>query len=67
MSAKICDLKGDNMSRTVDKWTVDAARYFKEEILGIIPDVPSDELSKIWLASISFTGKRVSPRTKRTI
>jgi hypothetical protein len=55
------------MNRTVDKWTVDATRYFKEEFLGIIPDVPSDELSKIWLASISITGKRMSPRTKRTI
>jgi len=52
------------MHRTVDKWAVDAAKYFKDEALGIIPDVPSEELSKIWLASTSITSKRMSARTK---
>jgi hypothetical protein len=33
------------MKRTVDKWTVDAARYFKEEVLDIMPDIPREELS----------------------
>jgi 4-aminobutyrate aminotransferase-like enzyme len=37
--------KGDTMNATVDKWTVDAARYFKEEVLDIMPDIPREELS----------------------
>lgn len=37
--------KGGIMNRTIDKWTVEAARYFKEEVLDIMPDIPSDELS----------------------
>jgi hypothetical protein len=33
------------MNGTVAKWTVDAAKYFKEEVLDIVPDIPSEELS----------------------
>jgi endonuclease V-like protein UPF0215 family len=33
------------MNRTVDKWMVDAAKYFKEEVLEIMPDIPREELS----------------------
>jgi hypothetical protein len=35
------------MNATVDKWTVDAARYFKEEVLDIMPDIPREELSEM--------------------
>jgi hypothetical protein len=35
------------MNRTVDKWTVDAANYFKEEVLEIMPDIPREELSEM--------------------
>ncbi len=35
------------MNRTVDKWTVDAAKYFKEEVLDIMPDIPNEELSEM--------------------
>ncbi len=35
------------MNRTVDKWTVDAAKYFKEEVLDIMPDIPNDMLSEM--------------------
>jgi hypothetical protein len=35
------------MNTTVDKWTVDAAKYFKEEVLDIMPDIPGDELSEM--------------------
>jgi hypothetical protein len=33
------------MKETVAKWTVDAAKFFKEEVLAIMPDIPSEELS----------------------
>jgi hypothetical protein len=33
------------MDRPGEKWMVDAARYFKEEVLDIMPDIPSEELS----------------------
>jgi hypothetical protein len=29
----------------VDKGTVEAAKYFKEEVLEIMPDIPCEELS----------------------
>jgi hypothetical protein len=35
------------MNATVDKWTVDAAKYFKEEVLDIMPDIPREELSEM--------------------
>jgi hypothetical protein len=35
------------MNCTVDKWTVDAAKYFKEEVLEIMPDIPRGELSEM--------------------
>ncbi|HYA87187.1 MAG TPA: hypothetical protein VEI57_09010 [Nitrospirota bacterium] len=35
------------MHRAVDKWTVDAAKYFKEEVLDIMPDIPREELSEM--------------------
>jgi hypothetical protein len=40
-------LKGDNMNTTVDKWTVEAALYFKEEVLDIMPDISREELSEM--------------------
>lgn len=33
------------MNRTADKGIVDAARYFKEEVLEIMPDIPAEQLS----------------------
>jgi len=36
-------LKGGNM--IVDKGTVEAAKYFKAEVLDIMPDIPREELS----------------------
>jgi hypothetical protein len=33
------------MNATVDKRTVDAAKYFREEVLEIMPDIPREELS----------------------
>jgi hypothetical protein len=33
------------MNRTVGKCTVDAAKYFKEEVLEIMPDIPAEQLS----------------------
>ena len=35
------------MNRVVDKWTVDSAKYFKEEVLDIMPDIPREELSEM--------------------
>lgn len=35
------------MNRTIDKWTVDAAKYFKEEVLDIMPDIRREELSEM--------------------
>jgi len=35
------------MNTTIDKWTVDAAKYFKEEVLEIMPDIPREELSEM--------------------
>jgi hypothetical protein len=35
------------MNATVDKWTADAAKYFKEEVLDIMPDISLDELSEM--------------------
>ena len=31
----------------VDKGTVEAAKYFKEEVLDIMPDIPREELSEM--------------------
>jgi hypothetical protein len=39
--------KGDAMNKTCAKWTADAAKYFKEEVLDIMPDIPGDELSEM--------------------
>ncbi len=33
------------MNALETKWTVDAAKYFKEEVLDIMPDISSEELS----------------------
>ena len=33
------------MKRIVDNGTVEAAKYFKEEVLDIMPDIPREELS----------------------
>lgn len=52
------------MNRTVDKWTVDAAKCIKEDILDIMPDIPRDELSHMVSKHIYYS-KRMSPRTKR--
>jgi hypothetical protein len=39
------NLKGGNMQMIVDKGIVEAAKYFKEEVLEIMPDIPREELS----------------------
>ncbi len=33
------------MNCTADKLAVDAAKYFKEEVLDIMPDIPAEQLS----------------------
>ena len=35
------------MKGTSDKWTMEAAKYFKEEVLDIMPDIPREELSEM--------------------
>ena len=35
------------LNKIDEKWTVDAANYFKEEVLDIMPDIPRDELSEM--------------------
>jgi len=35
------------MNSVIDKGTVEAAKYFKEEVLEIMPDIPRDELSEM--------------------
>jgi hypothetical protein len=39
--------KGGTMDTTKEKWIADAARYFKEEILDFVPDIPLEELSNM--------------------
>ncbi len=48
------------MNRTVDKWTMDAAKYFKEEVLDIMPDIPGEELSDMVGAYIYYQQADVS-------
>ncbi len=35
------------MKKADEKWAVDAAKYFKEEVLDIMPDIPREELSEM--------------------
>ncbi len=35
------------MKKADEKWTVDAANYFKEEVLDIMPDISREELSEM--------------------
>ncbi len=35
------------MNCTADKLAVDAAKYFKEEVLDIMPDIPAEQLSEM--------------------
>ncbi len=35
------------MNTLETKWTVDAAKYFKEEVLDIMPDISPEELSEM--------------------
>ena len=35
------------MNKTCAKWTAEAANYFKEEVLDIMPDISPDELSEM--------------------
>ncbi len=35
------------MNKTDEKYTVEAANYFKGEVLDIMPDIPSEELSEM--------------------
>ena len=35
------------MNGIVEKWTVAAAKYFKEEVLDIMPDIPREELAQM--------------------
>ena len=52
------------MNRAVDKWTVNAAKYIKEDVLDIAPDIPREELSHMVSKHI-FYSKRMLPRMKR--
>ncbi len=40
-------VREEHMKKADEKWTLDAANYFKEEILDIWPDVPKEELSEM--------------------
>ncbi len=42
------------MKTTIDKWTLAAAKYFKEEVLEIMPDIPREELSDMVGAYIYY-------------
>jgi endonuclease V-like protein UPF0215 family len=35
------------MNKIDRKWTIDSAKYFKEEVLEIMPDIPREELSEM--------------------
>jgi hypothetical protein len=53
------------MNRTVNKWSVDAVRYCKDDHLDIMPDIPREELSNTVSKYIYYQQKRMSPKTKR--
>jgi len=53
------------MNRTVNKWTVDAAKYGKEEVLDTMPDIPREELTNMVGKRIYYQPKGMTPRTKR--
>ena len=53
-------LKGGSMNTSVHKMTVAAAKYFKEEILDIMPDIPHEELSKMVAEYIYYQQAHVS-------
>jgi hypothetical protein len=55
------------MNSTTDKWTVDAAKYFKEEVLDIMPDIPSDELSGMVGEYIFYQQPDVSKSEAHTV
>ncbi len=35
------------MNGISEKWAVDAAKYFKEEVLEIMPQIPREELARM--------------------
>lgn len=51
------------MNKTCAKWTADAARYFKEEVLDIMPDISPDELSEMVGEYIYYQDADVSKDT----
>jgi len=55
------------MNRTADKWTVDAAKYFKEEVLDIMPDIPTEELSDMVSKYIYYQQANVTTDEARDI
>jgi hypothetical protein len=55
------------MNSTMDKWTVDAAKYFKEEVLDIMPDIPSEELSGMVGEYIYYQQADVSKNEAHTV
>lgn len=44
---KIPRFKGGAMNKVDEKWTVEAAKNFKGEVLDIMPDIPREELSEM--------------------
>ena len=59
--------KGGNMNSVMDKWTVDAANYFKEEVLDIMPDIPGEELSGMVGEYIFYQQADVSKNDAHTV
>jgi hypothetical protein len=55
------------MYSTVDKETVDAANYFKEEILDIMPDISLEELSRMVGDYIYYQQAEVSKYAAREV
>ena len=55
------------MNATVEKWTVEAANYFKEEILDIMPDISRDELSEMVEEYIYYQQADVSKKAAHTV
>jgi hypothetical protein len=53
------------MNKTVNQWSVDAAKYSKGDHLDIFPDIPREELSNTVSKYIYYQQRRMSPKTKR--
>lgn len=55
------------MNKADKKYAVDAAIYFKEEVLEIMPDIPRDELSDMVGAYVYYQQADVSKSDARKV